>query len=277
MFNKALIWSSFVRGGSMVLVATVLSCIVIVWTLPVEAQNQPYRAPMQPKTLTPQKFKRGSVSKETQSRVIKRLNPTLSLKQHASLKANGRRMSKELLAALNKNREGRNIQNNVRRIVFTGMEKTAYITAPKDEETLVTQTMLAIDQGNRENLHEIANKIQRNASLKAQLREEISMLRDELAEWPNNDETRTLTYLKLVQQADGSYKMIEVTQTVTKSQVESLLEQMTMQLETISDMTQMDMLNLQDAMNKQAQLMQMMSNIMKMFHDTAKSIIQNLR
>lgn len=45
----------------------------------------------------------------------------------------------------------------------------------------------------------------------------------------------------------------------------------------MGDMNQMDMLKLQEAMNKQAQLMQMMSNIQKMFNDTAMAIIRNLK
>ena len=38
-----------------------------------------------------------------------------------------------------------------------------------------------------------------------------------------------------------------------------------------------ELLALQDAMNKQAQLMQMMSNIMKSHHDTEKAIIKNMK
>ncbi len=47
--------------------------------------------------------------------------------------------------------------------------------------------------------------------------------------------------------------------------------------ETVSDMSQMDQLKLQDAMQKQAQMMQTLSNISKMTHDTLKGIIQNMR
>ena len=42
-------------------------------------------------------------------------------------------------------------------------------------------------------------------------------------------------------------------------------------------MTQMDQLILQDAMEKQAQYLQTISNIMKMQNDTLKAIIQNVR
>ncbi len=43
------------------------------------------------------------------------------------------------------------------------------------------------------------------------------------------------------------------------------------------DMSQMDMIELQEVMNKQAQLMQMMSNLQKMMNDTAMAIIRNLK
>jgi len=47
--------------------------------------------------------------------------------------------------------------------------------------------------------------------------------------------------------------------------------------ETMSDLSQMLQMQLQDAMNKQAQAMAMISNIMKRSHDTAMSIINNLK
>jgi hypothetical protein len=47
--------------------------------------------------------------------------------------------------------------------------------------------------------------------------------------------------------------------------------------ETVGDMSQMDQLDLQNAMEKKAQLLQLISNISKMAHDTLKAIIQNMR
>lgn len=47
--------------------------------------------------------------------------------------------------------------------------------------------------------------------------------------------------------------------------------------ETMADMSQQLSLQLQDAMNKQQQAMQIMSNIMKAQHDTLSSIIRNLK
>ena len=47
--------------------------------------------------------------------------------------------------------------------------------------------------------------------------------------------------------------------------------------QTMADMSQQLQLQLQDAMNKQQQAMQILSNIMKNQHDTLKSIINNMK
>jgi hypothetical protein len=65
----------------------------------------------------------------------------------------------------------------------------------------------------------------------AELREEIAMLQDELSDWPDG-ETREITYQELVQQPDGSYKLVTKTQIMTKEEAESLLDSMEDQLKT---------------------------------------------
>jgi len=47
--------------------------------------------------------------------------------------------------------------------------------------------------------------------------------------------------------------------------------------EAFEDMGQLDQLDLQDAMQKQSQILQLLSNLSKMEHDTLKAIIQNMR
>jgi len=46
---------------------------------------------------------------------------------------------------------------------------------------------------------------------------------------------------------------------------------------TISDITEMMTFELQMMMSKQQQLLQLLSNMMKTYHDTQKSIIENMR
>jgi ABC-type antimicrobial peptide transport system permease subunit len=55
------------------------------------------------------------------------------------------------------------------------------------------------------------------------------------------------------------------------------IEKLAEELNTMTDISQMQMLQLQDAMSKQQQYLQMISSMMKSMHDAAKSIIQNLR
>jgi hypothetical protein len=55
------------------------------------------------------------------------------------------------------------------------------------------------------------------------------------------------------------------------------LDELEKEFTAITDDAQLATLQLQDAMNKQAQAMQMMSNIMKMMHDTTATIVKNMK
>ncbi len=146
-----------------------------------------------------------------------------------------------------------------------------------DGNMLTNQSVLAAYAGVNDDLMGFANKVNNNNNAKSTLRENVSMLQDEVTNWPEGVETQDITYTELTQNADGSFTEKEVTKPMTKAEVQNLIDSMNSQKDTISEMSQMDMLNLQNAMNQQSQLMQTLSNIMKVMHDTAKSIIQNLR
>jgi hypothetical protein len=97
---------------------------------------------------------------------------------------------------------------------------------------------------------EITNKIKSNIDEKTDLNERIAKLR---------------------QQIDTTYDR------ATKLTLEKEVSMLEAKIATLDDMTQMMQLELQDAMNKQQQAFTMISNVMKSFHDTAKSIINNIR
>lgn len=63
----------------------------------------------------------------------------------------------------------------------------------------------------------------------------------------------------------------------TKKQLENYVTDLGNQYKTMTDMSQLSQLQLQDAMNKQQQALQMLSNIMKHYHDTLTAIINNMR
>lgn len=146
-----------------------------------------------------------------------------------------------------------------------------------DVDMLACDSMLAAYAGCNDDLMVLANKCSNTTEIKKEIREDISMLQDELSDWPEGQDKMEITYNEYSQNADGTFSSKEVTKEMTKEDVNNLIDSLNSTKDTLSEMNQMDMLNLQNAMNNQSQLMQTVSNIMKVMHDTAKSIIQNLR
>ncbi len=249
-------WPGFVRLPLSVSLAMVLGCTVALWEFSASAQEPRVRTSSQRKVAEPA--------------------PVSPRKERAALEAHGRGMSRKLFGVLRERGGGSRTQQYVRQVISDGMKRTAQITAPKDPEALVTQTLLAAMDGMQGDLHAIASKLQNKNDVKAGIREEIAMLEGELSDWPDG-EIRTLTYRALAIQRDGRVALTERTQTLTKEEALGLLEKMRTQLDRISGMGEADMLALQDAMNQQARLMQLMSNLMKTWHDMAKAIIRNMR
>ena len=68
--------------------------------------------------------------------------------------------------------------------------------------------------------------------IKAALREEITMLRDILTDWLEGS-PEEITYRLPVRQSDGSWKLIHYTQTMTKTQVENLIDNLEIMLRDI--------------------------------------------
>jgi len=111
-----------------------------------------------------------------------------------------------------------------------------------------------------------ANQIQENLDAKKSLRETISELRNIITDdrWP----------VKFSYYDENDVVTVVLSSVKDAMVLEQELEQ---KLQTISDMTQMMQLDLQDAMQKQNQAMQTLSAIMKSQHDTLKAIISNMR
>ncbi len=113
---------------------------------------------------------------------------------------------------------------------------------------------------------DLANQLQAHLDAQASLRETISELRDIISD--DNWSIRFVYYIE----------NDVVTSVLSSAKDAMTLEQeLEQNLQTMSDMTQMMQLDLQDAMNKQAQAMQTLSAIMKSQHDTLKAIINNMR
>ncbi len=206
-----------------------------------------------------------------------RLMSSLPAKKRVAFKAIGRTMAKQLAYYLKNKKGGSRLKKIDREIIAKGMRKITTITSPKNKKDLFTHTKLAVYNGLQENLHKLSNKVININKIKAILREEISMLKDVLSSWPENVQHQKITYRTCSKQRDGRYKVIERTEALTKESAKYLIKKMEDQLAGLRHSSKKNKIALQEAMNKQAQLMQMMSNIQKVMNDTAMAIINNLK
>lgn len=214
---------------------------------------------------------------DIQKAQIDRLITSLPKDRQKTFKAVSTIMIKQIIENMQSNKSDRRKEDDARQIITAAMDKTAIITNVTDPNTLIQNTMYAATYGIQADLNQIAAKVATSNHIKAILREEITMLKDILADWPDDGSVREIIYRSCIKLSDDRYEIVEKTEVISKEQAEALIKKMEDQLNTLSEMNQMDMLELQNAMNKQQQLMQTMSNIMKTMHDTAKAIIENMR
>ena len=214
---------------------------------------------------------------DVQKAQIEQLITSLPKDRQKTFKAVSSIIAKQLVENMQSDKSDRRKEDDARQILTAGMDKTAIITNPADEKVLMQNTNFAVSYGLQKNVNQQTAKVATNNEIKQILREEILTLKDMLADWPDDGIVQKVTYNSCVKLSDDRYEIDEITEVMSKDHVEALIQKMEDQLASLTEMSQTDMLELQDAMNKQAQLMQMMSNIMKNMHDTAKAIIQNLK
>lgn len=63
----------------------------------------------------------------------------------------------------------------------------------------------------------------------------------------------------------------------TKAQLEEYIDELEQKLSSLDEENKMATNEVQNALQRQAQTAQMFSNLLKMFHDVSKSIINNMR
>lgn len=97
--------------------------------------------------------------------------------------------------------------------------------ASDDPMAMATDVMLENYSEASQDLQDMADDVQSQTEMKKSTREEISMLQDELSDWPDG-ETREITYTDWEKQADGTYVKVEKTEIMTKDQAENLMEKM---------------------------------------------------
>ena len=84
-------------------------------------------------------------------------------------------------------------------------------------------------------LNELGAELKEHRIILAKAREEISLLRDELSDWPDGDDTQTITYRDVEKQADDSFQIVDKTETMTKDQLENQIHSLEESVNHIDD------------------------------------------
>ena len=118
-----------------------------------------------------------------------------------------------------------------------------------------------------------AKDLQSKTGLADETRTDITELNSAIADWPDGQATEHFKWTEV--DKDGNVKVCEGD--LTKDQAKALVDKLTMQLDNVKDMTELQKLDLQDNMQKYQQALQTFSEILKDAHDTMKATIANLK
>jgi vacuolar-type H+-ATPase subunit I/STV1 len=170
-----------------------------------------------------------------------------------------------------------------------------------DIDALVMLVMFDIWKSGEEDLKELINEMDKMNEAKKNQREYLERLKKQKipTEKTIKNEYKTTTAITpsqkkvdkpvlLKESANTPLLNIKYTRTpklpvlkdpgqMSAIELEQAINTTNANLSTLEEIDQLDQMALQDAMQKQAQLLQLMSNISKMLHDTLKGIIQNLK
>lgn len=149
-------------------------------------------------------------------------------------------------------------------------------------DDLMALVGLALRQAHLDTTAALADKAEAVAfynELKKALREDLQRLRDAIADARDQGAELVRVRVTIVRTAyaPGRHPVLGTKEIeLTLAQAEAKLDRDARNLQSVGDDAQLANLDLQDALQKQQQALQMMSNIAKSMHDTAQSVICKL-
>lgn len=151
----------------------------------------------------------------------------------------------------------------------TGIDEQAFSDA--------TTTLMAFSMGGIEGqLTGLAKQVQGGNGAKRDLRESMTELREEIsdpdARWPQE-----FTWNEYSTDSDGKMTSTEKSGSLTKAEAEALVDTLDGQLSTIGEQSALWQFDLQSAMQKQSEIMNIMTAILKQMHDTMSATIRNVK
>jgi len=117
-------------------------------------------------------------------------------------------------------------------------------------------------------------KIKAKNKLADKIRTDLTELRNELANWPDDGSTRTFSWTEV--KADGTVVRHE-NEALTKQQAQALMANLEEQLASVKEMSELAKFDLQKNLQDYQQALQTFSAILKDAHDQMMRTIQNLK
>ena len=148
-----------------------------------------------------------------------------------------------------------------------------------DEKALgdAANTVMAFSMGEIDaKLLGLAGQVKGGNAAKRDLRESMTELREEISD-PNAEWPQEFTWNEFSTNDAGQLTSAEKTGPLTKAEAEALLETLEGQLSTVGEQSAMWQLDLQSAMQKQSEIMNIMTAILKQMHDTMSATIRNVK
>ena len=145
---------------------------------------------------------------------------------------------------------------------------------PKDFDQTVQAVAYMGVIGLQSQLGDFAHYVQGNIQKQRGMRTDIAELRTSLGDWPDNVLTQKFSWTEYDQYGKAvEFHDVDLTKDQAKAQADKLSDQ----LQSMSDITQLDQMKLQDMAQKYQEGINTITNVLKFNFDTTKSIISNLR
>tara|TARA_Y100001934_G_scaffold117242_1_gene143551 strand:- start:1760 stop:2596 length:837 start_codon:yes stop_codon:yes gene_type:complete len=152
-----------------------------------------------------------------------------------------------------------------------------------DVNSLVQMVLREAYMENTQDLHFYAQKVRYFNEVKKAMREELTRARDALTASAGQEDDYVVNYASTNVSSEAFGDLAGISGELgggevfkTKADLENYIQGMEEKLNSIGDDAQLANVDLQNMLQKQQQTLQMMSNISKMLHDTAMSIIRKI-
>lgn len=141
---------------------------------------------------------------------------------------------------------------------------------------VVQGIMFGAMAGIEQDVADFAHMVQGNQEAAAELRTDITELREMISDWPEGS-TQHFTWHECESMPDGSVRVVEKEGELTKDQAVALMDKLESQKTNITETTEMQKFDLQTMTHNYQQGLQVLSELMKAQHDSLMRIIQNAK